>query len=54
MLLHDFSDRAEECIRLAQQTNSPQDRALFIEMARAWYGINADHEDAASTAKQTH
>jgi len=42
MLLHDFSDRAEECLKLAQRANSANDRELFLEMARAWYGLEED------------
>lgn len=45
MLLHDFSDRAEEYVRLAQRAKTPHDRDLFTEMARAWYGLKDDtHE----------
>jgi hypothetical protein len=51
MLVHDFSDRAEECVRLAQQTTSPHDRELFIEMARAWYGL-ADGVPPAPNPRQ--
>ena len=39
MLLHDFDERAEEFLRLAQRATSPHDRELFIELARAWYGV---------------
>jgi hypothetical protein len=42
MLLHDFSDRAEECIRMAQRATSQHDRDFFIEMARAWYAITEE------------
>jgi hypothetical protein len=51
MLVRDFSDRAEECVRLAQHTKSPHDRELFIEMARAWYGLTNDVAAAASQPK---
>jgi len=40
MLLHDFADRAEECLRLAEVSPSSHDRELFVELARAWYGID--------------
>lgn len=40
MLLNDFSERAEEFIRLAQLTRSPHDRELFVELARACYGVD--------------
>jgi hypothetical protein len=42
MLLHDFSDRAEEFLRLAQRTRSPHDRTLFTELARACYGVEEE------------
>jgi hypothetical protein len=48
MLVHDFSDRAGECVRLARQTKSLRDRKLFIEMARAWCGLT--HEAASADA----
>jgi hypothetical protein len=42
MLLDDFSDRAEECMRLANRATSEHDRKLFTEMANAWYGMMDD------------
>ncbi|MEA2903631.1 MAG: hypothetical protein QOI12_1018 [Alphaproteobacteria bacterium] len=47
-LLHDFSDRAEECIRLAQCAHSKHDRDLFTGLARAWYGL--DDGDVRATS----
>jgi hypothetical protein len=38
MLLRDFSERAAECIRMAERERSDHDRDLFIELARAWCG----------------
>jgi hypothetical protein len=35
MLFKDFPERAANCMRFAQLTHSPRDRALFIEMAHA-------------------
>ena len=39
MLLDYFSDRAQECVRLAKKTTSDHDRDLFLTLARAFYGI---------------
>jgi hypothetical protein len=52
MLLHDFADRAEECLRLAQRTTSPHDRALLLEIARAWYGMAHDKAEVAGLVKR--
>ncbi len=40
MLLREFSERAAECIRMAERARSDHDRDLFIELARAWCGMN--------------
>jgi hypothetical protein len=42
MLLQEFSERAAEYIRLAEQARSEHDRDLFIELARAWCGVTAE------------
>jgi hypothetical protein len=42
MLLQEFSERAAECIRLAERARSEHDRDLFIELARAWCGVTAE------------
>ena len=39
MLLREFSERAAECIQLAERARSDHDRDLFIELARAWCGV---------------
>jgi hypothetical protein len=39
MLLQKFSERAAECISLAQRATSEHDRDFFIELARAWCGV---------------
>jgi hypothetical protein len=39
MLLQEFSERAAECIRLAERAKSDHDRDFFIELARAWCGV---------------
>jgi hypothetical protein len=54
MLLYDFSDRAEEYMRLAQLTHSPHDRELFVELARAWYGVEEPATAPAEKSQQTH
>jgi hypothetical protein len=42
MLLQEFSERAAECIRLAERARSEHDRDLFIELARAWCGVTVE------------
>jgi len=39
MLLQEYSERAAECVHLAEQAKSERDRAFLIELARAWCGI---------------
>jgi hypothetical protein len=39
MLLEEFSERATECIQLAQRARSEHDRDFFIELGRAWCGV---------------
>jgi hypothetical protein len=41
MLVQNFSERAAECILLAERARSEHDRDLFIELARAWCGVTA-------------
>jgi hypothetical protein len=31
-----YRERAAECFRLARRVNDPQQRAVLLEMARAW------------------
>jgi hypothetical protein len=52
MLLNDFADRAEECLKLAQRTTSPDDRDLLLEIARAWYGMAHDKAEVAGLVKR--
>jgi hypothetical protein len=47
MLQHHFSDRAEDCVRLAQRARSAHDKELFIELARAWWGLLEEDQDPA-------
>ncbi|HWF96067.1 MAG TPA: hypothetical protein VG291_14005 [Xanthobacteraceae bacterium] len=49
MFLQEFSERAAECIRVAERAKSEHDRDLFIELARAWCGVN---EEAPKTETQ--
>jgi hypothetical protein len=32
----DFQRRAEECVQRAQESKSPEQKALLIEMAQSW------------------
>jgi hypothetical protein len=47
MLQNQFSDRAEECVRLAQRARSVRDKELFIELARAWWGLHEEDREPA-------
>jgi hypothetical protein len=51
MLVQNFSSRAEECLKLAERAHTPHDRELFLEMARAWYGLSEDKPDKAAETK---
>jgi hypothetical protein len=51
MLIHDFSDRAKECLRLAQRATSAHDQDLFMAMARAWYGLTEEPGGAPTKPK---
>jgi hypothetical protein len=42
MLLREFSERAAECIQLAERAKSDHDRDLFIELARVWCGVTVE------------
>jgi hypothetical protein len=46
-MLEEFSERAMEFVRLAERTQSTDDRSLFMEIARAWYGISEHDSDIA-------
>jgi hypothetical protein len=52
MLLREFSERAAECIRMAEQARSDHDRDLFIELARAWCGVNEETPKTESRPQQ--
>ena len=54
MLLHDFSERAQEYIRLAEHARSRHDRDLFIGMALAWYGLAEDPPEQPAASRQPH
>ena len=48
MLIREFSERAAECIRMAELSRSEHDRDLFIELARAWCGVTEETPKAES------
>jgi hypothetical protein len=52
MLLHDFRDRAEECMSIAQRTASPRDRDFLLEMARAGCGMVQDGDEIADPVRR--
>jgi hypothetical protein len=54
MLLYDFSDRAEECIRMAERATSPHDRDFLIELACAWYGMHEEDHPARTSPHRMH
>jgi hypothetical protein len=51
MFLEEFGERARECIRLFERTDSTHDRGLFLALARAWYGV--DTHNSADSRKAT-
>jgi hypothetical protein len=52
MLLREFSERAAECIRLAERARSDHDRDLFIGLARAWCGVTEKPPETESCPRQ--
>jgi hypothetical protein len=57
MLIQEFSERAAECFKYAQQAKSDHDRQFFIEMARAWCGVThekSEDEAADPISKERH
>jgi len=54
MQTYDFSKRAEEYLRLAQQAATDQDRELFINLARAWYGLIDDEPQVSVPPGRPH
>ena len=52
MLLQEFSERAAECIRLAERARSEYARDLFIELARAWCGVTAQTPKAETPPRR--
>ena len=44
MLLQELSERAAECLHLAEQAKSERDREFFIELGRAWCGFMEELE----------
>jgi hypothetical protein len=40
-----FRQRAAECIRLAQRAHNSTDHDFFLELARAWLGLNREFAD---------
>ena len=54
-MVENFHHRAEECVRLAERATSNHDKDLFMELARAWYGLMPNIEQSASPlAKRPH
>jgi hypothetical protein len=43
-----YRERAAECFRLARRVNDPRQRALLLEMARAWLRL---HDQAEKNAR---
>ncbi len=50
MLLQEFSERATECIRMAERSKSDHDRDLLTELARAWCGLTGGIKKEPSPA----
>ena len=41
---YEYRQHAQECLRLADETASPEHRALLFDMARAWHQLAQDYE----------
>ena len=41
---YEYRQHAQECLRLADETTSPEHRALLFDMARAWHQLAQDYE----------
>jgi hypothetical protein len=50
-MLQEFSERAAECIRMAERAKSDHDRNLFIELARAWCGVTKEAPKAETQTR---
>ena len=50
----EFRRLAEECVRLAQRTDVPQEKLLLLDMAQAWLTLanNTERLDAAEQDDQ--
>jgi hypothetical protein len=48
MAVDRYRQFAEKCVRVAQQTSNPNDKALLLEMAEVWRRLadKAEREDA--------
>jgi hypothetical protein len=57
MLLQEFSETAAECVHMAEHAKSEHaksehDREPFIELARAWCGINENKRRDETPTRQ--
>jgi len=44
-----YRQYATECLRVAQQTNNPSDKAMMLEMAQKWRELAEREDDTKST-----
>ena len=49
---NEYRERAAECFRLASRVNDPQQRAVLLEMARAWLRLHDQAEKNAQTEQR--
>lgn len=54
MVIQDFSERAAECVKLAERARSEHDRELFTEMARAWCGLYEKRSEDSKATRKPH
>jgi hypothetical protein len=45
MLLRDFGERAEECLRLAAAAATRHDRDFLVALAQAWCGVTEEEPE---------
>ena len=49
----EFRRMAQECLKLAQKTDSPEDRLLLLDMAQAWLTLANNTERLTGRVRPT-
>jgi hypothetical protein len=48
---HEFEDFARDCVRLAEQADTPELREKLLNLAREWMRAVMDQEDIVTTSQ---